>query len=761
LHRVHGWLRPGAPGFAGGLLAVVLVPVAVVVSRGDGFPVSRVELSGGGAWLPSVSVGRVTLIDGPSEQVVGSVLAPGARPGDGLSVVQSGSSAYIVNAVRGTVARVDGGLYEVTSSYRFGEGAGGTELNLFAGGGALYVVDGRRRVASVTDPVSLRVRERLSFAAQPGPGQSVVDAAGRLWVVDGVEGGLTWFDGGRQARSAVGDAGARLVLVQGRPVLVDQSRARLGALSGAGQVGSWSCLEVRAGDRVQLLGSASAPRVFAAVSASGMLLASAVDRDDCRWTVEVGRPGDEFGPLVEVGNYVFVPNRSTGRVAVVDVAAGAVVDTLEVLTQGSGLELIAKDGFVFYNDRSGDRAGVIRFDGNRWRPGKSLRKYNPAKKDEGLLTPGSDKAAPPKDSADTAADKPATPGPETGQATTPPVGPPDLTNPLPDPGTTPDPGDPAPPAPSPPPLPEREFLLTVQVTGGGSVTAADPPGAVCGAEDTCAWRYRDGTRVRLEMPLANPPGWRFDQVTGCDDTGTSGSARTCTLTVGRVRTVHAVWVPDTRSLTVAIAGNGTGTVSGQGLSCSGRRCTGSFPAGARVTLSADPGNRSTFDGWSGCSPAGSRTCSVTMDDDADVSVTFTRQPDTTPPDIRLSGGGETATPSSGASVQLSGGNTRVTLTATGTDDESEVTRTEIVLVHVQYVCKNAAGETKERIDAPGTVAESNSGTARHTVDVDRCRDREPDFPILVVATQQLRARASSEGGNSPQTENFSVNYSAT
>ncbi len=258
-------------------------------------------------------------------QVVGSVPV-GARPGDGLSVVQSGSSAYVVNAGQGTVSRVDGGTYAASDAVRFGEGPGGA-LSVFAGGGALYVVDGRRRVASVTDPVSLRVRERLSLAAQPGPGQSVVDAAGRLWVVDGSAGGLTWFDGGRRARSAVADAGGRLVVVQGRPVLVDPSRARLGALSGAGGVRSWSCLEVRAGDRVQLLGSGSAPWVFAAVSGSGTLVASAVGRDDCRLSVPVGEPGDQFGPLVEVGGYVFVPNRTTGKVAVVDVTGSCSTTT--------------------------------------------------------------------------------------------------------------------------------------------------------------------------------------------------------------------------------------------------------------------------------------------------------------------------------------------------------------------------------------------------------------------------------------------------
>jgi hypothetical protein len=123
-----------------------------------------------------------------------------------------------------------------------------------------------------------------------------------------------------------------------------------------------------------------------------------------------------------------------------------------VLDQGSDLELIAKDGFVFYNDRSGDRAGVIRFDGNRWRPGKSLHKYNPTNNTEGLLVPGGDQADPPKDKSgndpkDNAKSNPADPtAPNPGQDGTPPLG-------LPDPGSPPDEGGPPGPTPGPGPGP--------------------------------------------------------------------------------------------------------------------------------------------------------------------------------------------------------------------------------------------------------------------------------------------------------------------
>jgi len=116
---------------AGGLAALLLASL-VAAAFGHGYPASRVSLAGGGAWLASASQGIVTLIDGASDQVVGSVRAPGAGRGDALSVVQSGQSAYVVNRSAGTVSRVDGGTYEPSAPVRFG--AGGNSPDVYPGG---------------------------------------------------------------------------------------------------------------------------------------------------------------------------------------------------------------------------------------------------------------------------------------------------------------------------------------------------------------------------------------------------------------------------------------------------------------------------------------------------------------------------------------------------------------------------------------------------------------------------------------------------
>jgi len=363
----------------------LLAGFIVTAVWGTGYERSRTLLSGGGAWLAS-NRGLVTLLDGTSELVLGSVQVPVSGTPE---VVQTGPSALVVDAAAGTVTRVDGATYEVSSPVRFG---GGEALQVFAGDTAAYVVDGARQEASVIDPVTLQVRRKVALAATPGPGQSVVDGAGRLWVVDGGGGGLSGFgDTGEPVRATVGDGSSQLITVEERPVLLDLTRRRVGWVEDSGAVRSWSCLDVAGGGPVRLLGSTTEPRVYAAASQTGELLVADLDGDDeCAAPVPVGSPGDEFGPLVEASGVVLVPNATTGRTAAVDVESRSVVADLDVLPPGGQLELLAKDGLVFYNDLAGDETGVIRLVDDQWTVGPGQRKFASGE----LLTPGDTEITP-------------------------------------------------------------------------------------------------------------------------------------------------------------------------------------------------------------------------------------------------------------------------------------------------------------------------------------------------------------------------------
>ena len=384
--RLHlpGGLRQWVAPLA---VLVVAAPLGWAAVSGTGYPPAQVTLAGGTAWLTSPAQGLVTLVDGPSDLVVGSVRAP-VR--DTTDVVQVGSSALLVDEAAGSVRRLDGGTYDVSPPVRFADGGG---LRVLAGRTAAYVVDTVRRTASAVDPTTLRAGAEAPLGATPGPGQAVVDDAQRLWVVDATTGGLAGVGpaGGSPVRSSATSPAARLAVVQGRPVVVDPARRSAGFVGSDAQVGKWSCFAAPASAGMQLLGSDTAPRLYAAVPETGTLLTADLAAGTCPAPVAVGAPGDKFGPLVESNGFVLVPDETTGKLAVVDVGAGAVRSDLDVLPGAAGqLQLVARDGLVFYNDLVGERAGVLRFDG-QWSvgpPGEKYRVRADAQPDVALLASG-------------------------------------------------------------------------------------------------------------------------------------------------------------------------------------------------------------------------------------------------------------------------------------------------------------------------------------------------------------------------------------
>jgi hypothetical protein len=81
--------------------------------------------------------------------------------------------------------------------------------------------------------------------------------------------------------------------------------------------------------------------------------------------------------------------------------------------------------------------------------------------------------------------------------------------------------------------------------------------------------------------------------------------------------------PGPQLLTVALGGDGTGTVtsSPSGINCSGD-CTESYAQGTAVTLTATAGTDSVFSGWSGGGCVGTGNCTVTMNAATTVTATF-------------------------------------------------------------------------------------------------------------------------------------------
>ena len=159
--------------------------------------------------------------------------------------------------------------------------------------------------------------------------------------------------------------------------------------------------------------------------------------------------------------------------------------------------------------------------------------------------------------------------------------------------------------------------LTVTKTGAGSGTVMSTPAGVnCGA--TCSAQFADGASVTLTASAAAGSVFTGWSGAGCSGTGT------CVVTLAADTSVSANFAL-LRSLTVAKAGTGSGTVTSNpaGIDC-GSTCSAQFADGSSVTLTATPAAGSVFTGWTGAC-TGTGTCVVTLAGATSVTATFELQ----------------------------------------------------------------------------------------------------------------------------------------
>ena len=159
-------------------------------------------------------------------------------------------------------------------------------------------------------------------------------------------------------------------------------------------------------------------------------------------------------------------------------------------------------------------------------------------------------------------------------------------------------------------LVQRTLTVATAGNGTGSVTSS-PVGIDCPGD--CTEDYNHGTVVTL-TPTPGPnsvfAGWS-GHADCSDGQVTMDANKSCTATFNLVQ----------RTLTVATAGNGTGSVTSSpvGIDCPGD-CTEAYDHGTSVTLTPNAGPNSVFAGWSGhadCSDG-----QVTMDANKSCTATF-------------------------------------------------------------------------------------------------------------------------------------------
>ncbi|MBI3499170.1 MAG: hypothetical protein HY058_17890, partial [Proteobacteria bacterium] len=141
----------------------------------------------------------------------------------------------------------------------------------------------------------------------------------------------------------------------------------------------------------------------------------------------------------------------------------------------------------------------------------------------------------------------------------------------------------------------KNMTVALNGTGTGSVTSV-PVGINCPAS-ACSASFPTLTSLVLVFTPAAGSSWAA--ATGdCSSTGFQTVAVNYTLVLDTDKACTITFAVVQNSLSVTLAGSGSGTVTSSpaGINCSAGTCSASFNQGTAVTLTASPGAGSTFAG---------------------------------------------------------------------------------------------------------------------------------------------------------------------
>jgi hypothetical protein len=277
------------------------------------------------------------------------------------------------------------------------------------------------------------------------------------------------------------------------------------------------------------------------------------------------------------------------------------------------------------------------------------------------------------------------------------------------------------------------LAIAAQGTGSGTVTS-DPSGINCGS--TCSASFTRRTAVTLSAAPATGSTFAGWSGGGCSGTGT------CTVTINSDITVTATFsaIPYTLSATI----QGSGTVSGTGLTCSGTSCSGSYPYNTNVTLTATPAGGAGFISWTGCDATSGTACSVAMTSNRSVTATFTTP---NPCTYTIS--------SAGKSFTNKGGSVSVAVTATGAKAcvKPDITASDPAWMGATLAAyRNNRGSVKVTAKANATIS-TRTGTA--TIGGKAFNVTQTGIPCALTAISPTRNILTSSGGS------FSFSVTAT
>jgi hypothetical protein len=605
------------------VVAAFVLGGVVVVGLNQGEPVHDVRLLSGAAWLTSAKVGQLTLLDGSSAEVAAQVQV--APAGNSLDVTQQGANAYAIDQTAGTIRRVDGATFDLsTPETPIPDTHAG--LTAMPGPNVLYTLDSQRGVLAATDPRNLTRRgDLISLASEFRTGSAAVDDAGTLWAIDDRTGNLSYVaNGKRTTRPQVAQPGPSvLAIANGHPVVVNlAARKTIPIDRGNGRPGTAIDLDLRPTDTVGVSGSAHSDRLYLMVS-RGVLTVCDLPAGSCDTTIPLDA-GGTYGPAVEAGDQLFVPDYTTGQVWIIDIAKSRIAAKPTVLSPAGRFQLLSRDGVVFYNDTNSERAGVIQFDGTV----VSTPKYdpkNPAKGLNGQSAVQSGQTKPAGTSKKPGSSPPSSPSNRPDQPAN------SSQHPS---------GDPNQPSRPSSPTDTSSTTNTTSITNTTSTTPADPEVPrleIKMSKSTPTENEPITLQVTTNAGEPTSAHWTFGD--GGEGDGTTTTHKWTTTRAAPYLVTVTVTMPDDQVVTtsvgvpvsatptarLAVAPPAGRRISGGGIDCPAT-CSVDLPLSTQITLTAQPDAAHIPGRWGGACGGTTNTCDVTVDAAKNVSYTFDPKP---------------------------------------------------------------------------------------------------------------------------------------
>ncbi|GGQ41620.1 hypothetical protein BKA00_002990 [Actinomadura coerulea] len=342
---------------AAGLVGVLAVGALVY---GVGTASARYRLSDVGAWLSASGRGLVVHANGLAGKVDGKTAVVPQMRGHRIKVVQDGATVLLVDEDTGVVSRIDPSQLKITKSRQ----AGGPGMQVLSGAGAAYTVDLVKGAVQQIDPVTLAPVGGAATLTAP-LGQAGIDADGALWVPVPQTGGVVPFRSGRRGEPvAAGKAGDRLALTiaAGRPVIIDGTSATALIVRPEGtQRVNLPAPVARAADGVKVPAAADGQTVpILGAGGSLYLLDTGVGRVD---SVALRVPDHAFDPPNVLGDRVYLPDRTSGRLLVFNTERNAWERPVAAARPGGTIEMLVRDHMLWVNDPDGPTALAFGPDG--------------------------------------------------------------------------------------------------------------------------------------------------------------------------------------------------------------------------------------------------------------------------------------------------------------------------------------------------------------------------------------------------------------